>query len=747
MLSDGSGQGRCQLGWFESRSIPVIFENSVSYRPALTSGNAIIGNTLLWSASVRGWTIPIWHTIISRAVKSALSKVHRWSSAIMARACVAGTTRLDAQLNSGTGGYWYLRHLMGAENRSRMERAPSRAAGNAPVAKISTTLTGLNAKPSVSTKHTKNHKYLSFYQCRHTNYILPATLQLVYFDGFQVSSELKSSIVAISGEMMEVRVDTELTIGDLIEYQREQFLRVNPEYQRGLRWTEMQKRMFIDSIFRGYSIPAFYIHKKQAIAGAITNTHFDIVDGQQRIDAIFSFSEGAFPLLDPNENTGFHFPNFVKDDPCPWAGKRFDDLSSALKEQLKNHKVVVYEITTENENSIRDLFIRLQGGTPLTPQDKRDSWPGKFTEFVLRIGGKSRIAKWPGLPIFTEISKTSNESRRRQLVAQVFMLFSSVRNDRKFCDIKSLNIDDFYHAHVDFDDKSDDAERFVKICEILYEALQGKPRIVGHYIIHLFLLVDSLLTDYTRGWESHLANKLFEFEKCRKESADAVRNNQETEYEQYYTEYGQWTQTRSDNANNIRRRHAFFTKEMQNLLSPKKKDPVRSFSDLERQTVFFRDMEYCQWCRMRDDDHKVNWMDSDIHHVLPHSQGGQTTIENAALVHRDCHPKIQSDVEEFEDWWLQRNPMSIGVPNSTFRKFPPPNGTKTRFKYNERVYFGQIKNERLVLSGVDGVKSCKSFSAASRAITGTSRNGWKDWELMIPNDSDWILAEDWRRRN
>ena len=175
--------------------------------------------------------------------------------------------------------------------------------------------------------------------------------------------------------------------------------------------------MFIDSIFRGYSIPAFYLHKKQTIAGPFQTTHLDIVDGQQRINAIYSYSEGAFSLLDPSEDSGFRFPNFVKDIPCPWGGKRFGELPEELQIQLKNHRVVVYEITTENENSIRDLFIRLQGGTPLTPQDKRDSWPGNFTEFVLKVGGKSGVDKWFGLPLFKEIAKASNESRRRQLVA------------------------------------------------------------------------------------------------------------------------------------------------------------------------------------------------------------------------------------------------------------------------------------------------------------------------------------------
>ena len=229
---------------------------------------------------------------------------------------------------------------------------------------------------------------------------------------------------------MEVEIVTDLTVGQLIDYKRNDILKVNGEYQRGLRWTDAQKRMFIDSIFRNYSIPAFYFHKIKRGSGPISNTYYDIVDGQQRIDAIYSYSEGAFPLLKPSES-GFRFPNFVRNEICPWGGKRYGELSEEFKQRLNESKVIAYEISTINENEIRDLFIRLQGGTPLTPQDKRDSWPGNFTEFVLRVGGKTGVEKWYGFDLFKQNLKVSNESRRRQLVAQVFMLFFFCKGRKK----------------------------------------------------------------------------------------------------------------------------------------------------------------------------------------------------------------------------------------------------------------------------------------------------------------------------
>ena len=218
----------------------------------------------------------------------------------------------------------------------------------------------------------------------------------------------------------------------------------------------------------------------------------------------------------------------------------------------------------------------------------------------------------------------------------------------------------------------------------------------------------------------------------------------------YYTEYGQLTQTRSDIANTIRRRHAFFTQEMLNLLSPKKLDDKRSFTELERKIVFFRDMELCQYCRMKDDVHKVLWDECEIHHVKPYADGGPTSMDNAALVHRSCHPGIRSEVEKFRRWWLETGHVRPDSAPGTVRRqqferpFPPPEGTKAKFKYRGRLYQGEIRGGKLILEGEH--EGYSSFSGASTAVTDKSRNGWTDWLLCLPDSEDWMLADEWRMR-
>jgi hypothetical protein len=36
-----------------------------------------------------------------------------------------------------------------------------------------------------------------------------------------------------------------------------------------------------------------------------------------------------------------------------------------------------------------------------------------------------------------------------------------------------------------------------------------------------------------------------------------------------------------------------------------------------------------------------------VHHVIEHSAGGATTLENGALVHKACHPKGEAQTAAF----------------------------------------------------------------------------------------------------
>jgi hypothetical protein len=210
---------------------------------------------------------------------------------------------------------------------------------------------------------------------------------------------------------MKSRPDTK-TVEQLLQLKTANMLYPNPEYQRGAVWTPAQKKRLIDSVFRGYPIPLIYLHHiSKQVAGA-KREDFEVIDGQQRINALYEYREGSFKTFDPvKDEEEARFPSFIKDAACPWGGKRFEDLTPELQAQMLSTPLSVEFIETDIPNEARDLFIRLQAGMPLNSQEKRDAWPGNFTEYVLKIGGKPVIARYPGHDFFKVVMKAKDKNR------------------------------------------------------------------------------------------------------------------------------------------------------------------------------------------------------------------------------------------------------------------------------------------------------------------------------------------------
>jgi hypothetical protein len=440
----------------------------------------------------------------------------------------------------------------------------------------------------------------------------------------------------------------DLKISDVLQLKSKQMLVVNPEYQRGPVWSSGQKKKLVDSVLRGYPIPLIYFHHIRQEAGRLISERFEIIDGQQRINALDEFHEGAYKLFDPvKDEAEARFPEFIKKQPCPWGGKSFNDLTDDLKAAFLGASLRIVKIETHESNEARDLFVRLQAGMPLNSQEKRDAWPGQFTDFILRLGGKLGVARYPGHDFFNELmraSKGSDRGKFRQLAAQIAMLCLKRRQSGDLCDTNAQAIDDFYYENLGFDATSADARRLVEILDKLTTLLgDGKrPKIIGHEAIHLVLLVDSLLDDYTRSWEERFAGAFDEFRRRLVEAKKLAREDAGTAKE-YWLRYGVGTRVNSDRAETIRARHEFFAAKMYELLKPLMKDPKREFGALEKELIYYRDRKRCGVC-----DTEVRWDESEFHHVQEHSQGGKTRVDNGVLVHGHCHPKTAEAVQDLE---------------------------------------------------------------------------------------------------
>lgn len=88
-------------------------------------------------------------------------------------------------------------------------------------------------------------------------------------------------------------------------------------------------------------------------------------------------------------------------------------------------------------------------------------------------------------------------------------------------------------------------------------------------------------------------------------------------------------------------------------------------------------------------------------------------------------------------------PVSQGWADiATQRSGLPAEGVACRFAYFGKSYTGRVEGGALVIDGFEG--RYNSFSAASRAVTDTNRNGWNDWHIL--ENGIWMLADEWRKQ-
>lgn len=81
------------------------------------------------------------------------------------------------------------------------------------------------------------------------------------------------------------------SIQSLYSWYADQKLWVNRRYQRKLVWTLEEKQKLIESVLKGYPIPAILLAEREA-------GDYEVIDGVQRLFTFMSFIETAFPTSD-----------------------------------------------------------------------------------------------------------------------------------------------------------------------------------------------------------------------------------------------------------------------------------------------------------------------------------------------------------------------------------------------------------------------------------------------------------------
>jgi hypothetical protein len=208
-----------------------------------------------------------------------------------------------------------------------------------------------------------------------------------------------------------------------------------PEFQREPTiWNLEKKQRLIDSIIRGFDISTIYLCEGK-------DKKFDCIDGQQRINAIWSYL--AINDKFDQEDNGFHLKisNEVYTDPKELKdldNKRFENLDKKTKDLILDYEINIVILQDIKELDLNLQFLRLQLGAPLNAGEKLNAMSGEIRDFIFH-DLKDHI-------FFNSI----NIPRRRyykELVASQIVInaFSKIENN-EFNRARFVDLQDFFLA-------------------------------------------------------------------------------------------------------------------------------------------------------------------------------------------------------------------------------------------------------------------------------------------------------------
>lgn len=226
-----------------------------------------------------------------------------------------------------------------------------------------------------------------------------------------------------------------------------------PEWQRQEVWSRSKKQNLIDSILRGWKLPKFYF--------LLTNKspeEFEVVDGQQRLVAIFEFFENDLPLAQVSADT--------------FGGKFYEELPDNVQDNFDDYEIQFDLIENATDQEVKDFFQRLQEGLQLTSSEKLNSIHSNLRDFVAKLSIR---------PFFkNKIVVSDNRYGHFDIVAKATAIeIDGLEVGTRYDDLRAV-----FESQASFSEDSSAAKRLLGAIDFLDKAFDTQnPRLRNRTVV------------------------------------------------------------------------------------------------------------------------------------------------------------------------------------------------------------------------------------------------------------------------
>ena len=248
------------------------------------------------------------------------------------------------------------------------------------------------------------------------------------FDDSQNALVLQSSDFSLQG------------LKDMVE---KEVIDLAPKYQRRERWDIARQSTLIESFLLNIPVPPIYLSEEEYGI-------YSIIDGKQRITAVYAYLSNSFPLKKLSSFTEIN-------------GLRFRDLPDTLKNALRVRPFLraITLLKQSNPELKYEVFQRLnRGGIKLNNQEIRNvAFRGRLNDAIYDA------AENPFLKRSLNIHSNKSKAYQQMQDAELVLRFLTLREDWKdFSGNFSRSMDNFMQRNVDISDE--DALELIQAFEL-----------------------------------------------------------------------------------------------------------------------------------------------------------------------------------------------------------------------------------------------------------------------------------------
>ncbi|NEW85402.1 MAG: DUF4268 domain-containing protein [Mariniphaga sp.] len=176
-------------------------------------------------------------------------------------------------------------------------------------------------------------------------------------------------------------------------------LNIQPNFQRQFVWDKVKSSRLIESALLDIPIPIIYLSEDK-------DGKENVIDGQQRLTAFFSFIDDKLPDNSEFKLTGLNVFRELN-------GKKFNQLSEEHQDKIMTYKIRVIKFKKESDSDLQfEIFTRLNtGSVPLNDQELRNCvFRGRFNDLIKELSQDSNFKDLLG------IERSDSRMKDRELV-------------------------------------------------------------------------------------------------------------------------------------------------------------------------------------------------------------------------------------------------------------------------------------------------------------------------------------------